>query len=164
MGAQIGRENLFLWLQLWWLFFLSPVPHPHLYPSHLLFLFLPLLVSPSLAVTVSHLTCLVILFFPSLKLNLSRHHSPHLITNILDNAQSLRASAYIWMCTMLCCNPIKDWAINERRDGRSSVAIVLFTLWPVACLCGQFSNSMPLIIQLVFTRGCVMVHQFIIHW
>lgn len=34
-------------------FFFPPIPHPHLYPSHLLYLLLPLLMSLSLAVTPS---------------------------------------------------------------------------------------------------------------
>lgn len=35
------------------MFFFPPIPHPHLYPSHLLYLLLPLLMSLSLTVTPS---------------------------------------------------------------------------------------------------------------
>lgn len=54
----------------------------------------------------------------------------------------VRVHACIWMCSMyVTLQPHKDGAINERRDGRNSVAIIFFALWPEACCPGCVDNS-----------------------
>lgn len=156
MEAEIGGENLFLWLQLMFFFpLLCSSPPPSLPASSALFLLLsfpPLLASPSLDLTPSVISR-VEFFLPPLQLNPSRFLLPHLMTEVSQTASNLLPLAH---GRMLHFNSLKNGAIDERRDSGNTIVIIFAYggLKPVfSGLCGKSSNSISWIIQLVCARG-----------